>query len=133
MRARIDRHTGLPLTGWMHCLQSIGTIVSTALGSLVMARDFGSGVPGLVDKPGSNRVLIDFYMACATALKKEEPCFRLTALRLVKMDGTGRATMGLEGDYFPNGLDGDFRARQAISGGVDVSASLLSRLAGRPN
>ncbi|MBL6431670.1 MAG: hypothetical protein HPM95_13055 [Alphaproteobacteria bacterium] len=33
------------MTGWDHCVQSIGKVITTRVGTRVMRRDFGSRVP----------------------------------------------------------------------------------------
>ena len=129
MRSGVNRHTGQILTGWAHCLQSIQVTVTTLTGSLVMARDFGSAIPGLVDAPGSNRVLTDFYMAAATALKKEEPGFRLTGIAFQQVAGSGDLTLGISGDYFPNGINGDFRSPQPVTARVTLPGAALAGVA----
>ena len=133
MRSGIDRITGQRLTGWAHCRQSIATILSTRIGSLVMARDFGSSLPGLVDRPGNALTVAAFYMGVVTALKKEEPGFAPTKVNLQSMDGKGRATLQIEGTFYPDALVNDFTATIPISEVVEVTPELLATLKARGN
>lgn len=108
MRTGTDRKTGAVLTGWAHCLQSIEVILSTAIGSVVMLRDFGSDAPSMQDRPASAVEIARLYMAAAEALRKWEPGFRLTQIRAVRLDNAGAADFELSGIYYPNGHLGDF-------------------------
>ena len=68
-------------------------------------------------------------MAAATALKKEEPGFRLTGIALQQLDGHGLVTLGISGDYFPNGVNGDFRSPQPVTARVTLPGAALAGVA----
>ena len=123
MRVGVDAISGAVLTGWDHCAQSIATILSTRLGSLLMARDFGSDVPGLIDQPGTPRVIAGIVGAVADALRRDEPGFRLRSARVLAMGPDGVAQLSVEGLFYPNGHLGDFSTPQP------VQASIAARLA----
>jgi phage baseplate assembly protein W len=108
MRTGVDRETGEILQGWDECRQSIGVIVTTARGSLVLNRDFGADAPGLQDRPQSRPSIMDHFMAIAEALRKWEPGFRLRRVSVVSLGPDGRAAFAITGDFYPDGHRGDF-------------------------
>lgn len=130
MRTGVDRDTGELLGGWADVVQSIGVIVTTAIGALVLNRDFGSDVPGLQDRPQSPPAIVDHFMAIAEALRKWEPGFRLRKVSVVQLGPDGVAGFSLSGDYYPNGHRGDF---STVVSGQAVSLPLSGfALAARP-
>lgn len=92
----MDRYTGKPLSGRSHLAQSVGDILSTAIGLRTMLRDYGAAVMELVDQPGNGRGVQRIYAAVAIALERWEPRLRLTLVSL-SMDDQGRAVIDLEG------------------------------------
>ena len=108
MRSGVDRQTGVSLEGWPHCVQSIQVILTTAVGALLMARDFGSDVPLLVDRPMSGPSIMRVWMAAAEALRREEPGFRLRRIGVDRASPDGELALKIAGDFYPNALDGDF-------------------------
>lgn len=120
MRVGLDRNTGAVLTGWDECAQSIAVISETAIGSLVLNRDFGSDVPGQVDKPGNMRQIAVYFTAIARALRKWEPGFRLTKVTLVGLT-PGLASFDIAGVFYPNGHLGDYSNPQGEQ--VSVAAA----------
>lgn len=120
-RIGIDRVTGQVLTGWAHCAQSIGIILTTAIGSLIMARDFGSNVPSLIDAPGSARVVLALMSATAQALAKDEPGFKLKKVQILSLDGSGLAEFVLAGVFYPNGHLGDYSVSSDVKASVPAN------------
>lgn len=120
MRTGLDRRTGEVLTGWDECAQSIGVVVTTAIGSVTLARDFGSNGPPLLDRPMNRRSIFDHIMAIAEALRREEPGFRLTKVDVTPAGADGQIVFEQRGDFYPNGHLGDFsvveRGRSAVVG-----------------
>lgn len=100
--------SGAVITGWAHVQQSIGKILTTAIGTRVMRREFGSELMGLIDAPMTDRVVLAFYVSIANAIAKWEPRYRLTAVSVTKAEATGVLSIQLTGDYFPRGHLGDF-------------------------
>ncbi len=123
MRTGIDRATGRVLTGWDHCAQSICDIVTTAIGSRVIARDYGSHVPALQDRPMNEATVTRHFSAIAEALQKWEPGFRLDKVSVVTLAAGGVAAFAMSGTYYPNGYLGDYSVSIA---GVNVLAALPS-------
>jgi uncharacterized protein len=78
-----------------HLVQSIGDILTTPKGSRVMRRDYGSGLPDLVDQPLNPRTCLRIYAATAMALLRWEPRARLRRVQLTG-GADGRATLVLD-------------------------------------
>lgn len=104
----IDAITGKTLAGWEHVVQSIRVILTTAIGTRVMRREFGSELLSLVDAPMNDRVILAIYVATANAIMRWEPRFRLTDVGLVKAEPNGSLSLSLVGKYYPRGHLGDF-------------------------
>jgi uncharacterized protein len=121
MRAGIDRETGRLLTGWDHCAQSIGVVLTTRIGSRVMRRAFGASVKDLQDRNPDPRTMLAVFSAIATALRQWEPGFRLTKIVPEQVGADGVAVLAIAGTYYPNGHLGD------ISRGEPREARFSSR------
>jgi phage baseplate assembly protein W len=63
-----------------------------------MKREYGSGLPALVDNPMTPRLAMEIYTATAEALDRWEPRIRLTRVNITKAE-VGRVTISLEGMY----------------------------------
>jgi Phage baseplate assembly protein W len=115
--AGMCRHTGRLLTGWDEIKQSILMILTTAVGSRILRRAFGSGVPDILDKPMNEMTMVDVYVAVVEALEPHvindrqygEPRFVLTAISSYG-DESGLISFSLSGIEFPRGHLGDFSA-----------------------
>lgn len=106
--AGINAETGRPLGGWDHVVQSIRVILTTAIGTRVMRREFGSELMSLIDAPMEERVILAVYVATANALARWEPRFQLNGVSVLETSGTGLLRLALTGRYFPRGHLGDF-------------------------
>lgn len=124
MRVGLDRKTGAVLTGWDECSQSIGCIAETAIGSLVLNRDFGSKCPELVDRPGNRQQIGAYFTAIARALRKWEPGFRLSKVTLVSLV-PGRALFDIAGVFYPNGHLGDYSNPQGKTVSVAAAGMIM--------
>jgi len=80
----MDRHTGKPLSGDGHLIQSVAHIITTPLGTCPMRRDYGSLVPELLDKPTHAASALLLASATAMAVARWEP--RVT-VRKVEITG----------------------------------------------
>ena len=69
--------TGAKLAGIDHLRQSIRDILTTRIGTRVMRRDYGSDLPGLVDRPMSPGLRVEIFAATARALRRWEPRVRV--------------------------------------------------------
>lgn len=126
MRTGLDRNTGDVLTDWDECAQSIGVIVTTAIGTVTLARDFGSNGPALQDRPMNEATIFDHVMAIAEALRREEPGFRLKKVNILQGGADGTISFEQTGDYYPNGHLGDYSIvetnRSAVAGPFALTA-----------
>jgi phage baseplate assembly protein W len=131
--ATIDHNTGKPLEGIDDVWQSIAIILATPLAALVMARDFGSKMPRLVDRAVSQVTLIEFYQAvpqainriCTETLMAEEPRFRVKNMQLSDMTADGHATFDITGLYYPRGHLGDYSIVEDARGRVVMNTNLV--------
>jgi hypothetical protein len=127
--ATINRFTGATIEGIDDVWQSIGTILSTAVASLVMARDLGSVMPRLVDRAVSQITVIEFYAAVPEAINRinpetlmaEEPRFRIVQMTIGDMTSEGHLTLDVEGIYYPRGHLGDYSEARDARGSVVIS------------
>jgi phage baseplate assembly protein W len=101
--AGTDRVTGVPLLDWQHVRQSIGVILTTAIGTRAMRRDFGSEVPDLIGRPMTTLTILQLYAASYLALLRWEPRFALNGIQIVEASASGRIGLRLSGTYNPTG------------------------------
>jgi phage baseplate assembly protein W len=101
----INAHTGKSLAGLDHLRQSIADILSTPLNTRVMRRDYGSRLPELIDQPITPRLAVELYAATAEALRRWEPRFKLTRVRLSDARA-GWVELTLEGEVRLQGFEG---------------------------
>jgi len=69
----ISRETGKPITLAEHIEQSVMDIITTRIGSRVMLRDYGTLLPEMVDKPGSDHTMMILMASTTMALLSYEP------------------------------------------------------------
>ena len=108
MRAGIDRETGRLLTGWEHCAQSIGVVLTTRIGWRLMRRSFGSRLRDLQDRNPDQPTLLAAFVTIAEALRRWEPGFRLERIVPERIGADGVTVVTLVGTYFPRGHLGDY-------------------------
>ena len=124
MTAGIDRHTGRPLAGWAHVQQSLGVILTTGIGSRVLARLFGSGVPGLLGQSLTPSTLLKFWTAIVIAVELWEPRFRVRSITYPGATNSaargrqGKLGIRMIGDYRPRALEGDLTVEASTSASV---------------
>ena len=80
----MDRQTGRVLSGDAHLAQSIEDILTTPKGTLVMRRDYGSDLPGLIDQPLNGETTIDAIQAIAEALDTWEPRISIDRIQITE-------------------------------------------------
>ena len=94
----MDATTGKPLSGIAHLAQSIARILSTPLGSVPMARDFGSLLFDLIDRPINASLTMLLHAATATALRRWEPRIALTRVVMDASEAaSGKLTIAIQG------------------------------------
>lgn len=94
----MDRHTGLPISGIDHLMQSIEDILTTPLGSRLMRPEYGSTIRRFVDLPVSEGWKSAVQAEAARALKRWEPRLDLTRVQVLSVLN-GRITFRLSGTY----------------------------------
>lgn len=113
-----DATTGAVISGWDHVLQSMRTLFTTARESRVMRRGVGSDVPRMVDQPMTPVNVIDFYSACARALRDYEPRFRVSKMSVESVSSDGQLVIGIQGVFYPRGHLGDFSVSEPKTASV---------------
>lgn len=130
MRAGMDAASGRLLTGWDHCVQSIGIVLTTRIGARIMRRAFGSAALELQDRNATPLRIMEIYVAIAAALKRWEPGFRLRSVRLVRGGADGAFAFEIAGVFFPLGHLGDYATREdrrATIGLADTGSGIALR------
>ena len=94
----MDRHTGQPISGLDHLLQSIEDILTTPLGSRLMRPEYGSTIRRIVDLPVAEGWKSAVQAEAARALKRWEPRLELTRVQVVSVL-SGRITFRLSGTF----------------------------------
>ena len=94
----MDRHTGLPISGIDHLMQSIEDILTTPLGSRLMRPEYGSSIRHFVDLPVSEGWKSAVQAEAARALNRWEPRLDLTRVQVLSVLN-GRITFRLSGTY----------------------------------
>ncbi len=94
----MDRHTGLPISGIDHLMQSIEDILTTPLGSRLMRPEYGSTIRRFVDLPVSEGWKSAVQAEAARALNRWEPRLDLTRVQVLSVLN-GRITFRLSGTY----------------------------------
>lgn len=114
----IDRATGLPLRDLDHVEQSVALLFTTRLGSIVMRRGLGSGLPELLGKRIVPELIGTYRALLALVINTYEP-----RLKVVRIDGAGNSAGAVRlGElsfrvlvyYRPRGHRGDF----TVEGGL---------------
>lgn len=111
--AGINRYTGQLLDGFPHVLQSIVVIFTTAIGSRVMRRKFGSTVPALFGENLTPNTIGAYVLAICVALDAWEPRFQVIRVDILQADNlpdqlrSGRFAFAIRGRYYPRGQFGD--------------------------
>ncbi|MEC9247317.1 MAG: baseplate assembly protein [Pseudomonadota bacterium] len=126
MRTGTDAETGMLLTGWDHCVQSIRKCLTTRIASRVIRRHLGCLVPELQDQNADPRTIFKVYVAIAEALADPdggEPGFGLRTIELVEAGRSGRFVFLLDGIFFPRGHLGDFSIREDRQARLDIKGA----------
>ena len=96
-------------------MQSLQDIWTTPIKSRVIQRDYGSGVPDLIDRPGNYDVLLELVMAIGD-VEDWEPRFRLTRAAMTRAGPDGVFEFEIWGYYFPNGHKDDYSVVELVHG-----------------
>ncbi|PZR37184.1 GPW/gp25 family protein [Caulobacter segnis] len=93
----IDRDTGQPISGPAYLRQRIANVLTTAIGSSVMRRDYGSEIPAMIDMVVNPANVLLLYGAIAGALQRWVGDFKLTRVELLRGQQPGQFVLALEG------------------------------------
>ena len=75
----VDRRTGVVISGLDHVRQSVEVIFTTAIGSRVLRRTFGSRIPGLLMRENlTPEAMARFFFALTVAIDLWEPRLQVT-------------------------------------------------------
>jgi phage baseplate assembly protein W len=103
----MHKDTGKPLSGLEHLRQRVENILRTAPATLVILREYGSELFGLIDAPTSAAVRARFVAATAGALDRWEPELKTTRVLFDLSNSEqvrgGHVSISLEGYYMPTG------------------------------
>jgi phage baseplate assembly protein W len=116
MRVGVDGRTGQVLTGWAHCAQCLGNILSTLIGQTGMLRQYGSPALDLQDRNGTPLNIMRIYVGVAAAIRSWEPGFRLRTVQIVRAGPDGVFALLLSGIFYPNGHLGDYSISEERDG-----------------
>lgn len=108
--AGVDRHTGKPVSGWAHVVLCLECIFTTAFGSRVLRRWFGSLVPKVLGENIDPSTMLQFFTALYAALAFE-PRFTVSNIQVLSTADelrAGKLRLYLVGVYRPRALLGDF-------------------------
>lgn len=96
--AGMNRHTGAMLDGRAHIEQSVADILSTAIGSHVGLRDYGSLLPDRIDHPFAAAGILSIYAATAVAIGRWEKRLRLRRMQISVGDRPSSAVLTIDAD-----------------------------------
>ncbi|MBN9033743.1 MAG: GPW/gp25 family protein [Rhizobiales bacterium] len=127
--ADFDRRTGKIIDNLASTYQSVEIILSTRLSSLVMLREFGSGVWELLGRAMTPSLFAAWQQLIATAIELWEP--RLAVRRIILTGSVeeiraGRAGLSIEADYRPRGHLGDFTVERVIGFALTPGQGLMA-------
>ncbi len=111
----VDRRTGAIVRDRADIRQSVEDILTTRIGSRLLARDYGSDVPSRVDAPMNDRNRLALFADIHDALQPRqgmygilgEPRFALRRIVVTDASVAGRIVLLLLGVEYPNGHKGD--------------------------
>lgn len=79
----MDSTTGRAIALPAHLRQSIADILTTAIGTRVMRRDYGSLVPALIDQPHNRALVARIATAATAAIRRWEPRVSVSRVQLL--------------------------------------------------
>lgn len=94
----LDAASGRAISGEAHLHQSVRDVLTTPIGSRVLARDYGSQLPALLDAPASPSLFAEIRAAVAGALTRWEPRLKLSRVR-VHRASAGQIEIELDGRF----------------------------------
>jgi phage baseplate assembly protein W len=126
----MNRHTGKPLGGWEHVVQSVADILTTPPMTRVWRREYGGTATYLVDKPALTETLLSFTLSLGDAINKWEPRYRLRRCWFEEAGNDGVFIINIDGTYYPRGHLGDFET--GVRRGLELPLPTGFYISGRP-
>jgi len=105
----MDRHTGQPISGIQHLLQSLQVILSTPLGSRRERPEFGSKLRSYVDLPVNEGWKSAVQAEAARVIERWEPRVKLKSVRVLSVLG-GKINFTIAGEYEGDSFTGEVSA-----------------------
>lgn len=130
-RRGIDRHTGRPLVGRPHLLQSLAVIWTTRVNTMPMLLEFGSNLRGNLAKDMTPALALSIYNDLIASAHRWEPEYRVLRLQLVQLGESGLLALRHAGLYYPEGRYGNYRDVETVdvSDPLRLAAPRLARAA----
>ena len=97
----MDRVTGQAISGLDACLQRIGMLLGTPVGTRVVVRPYGYSMASAVDQPMNNFTIQNIFAAVSQAIATWEPDFTLSKVSVVNATSQGVFSIQIEGIYTP--------------------------------
>lgn len=116
----IDRETGGTVTGWAHVEQCLGDIFATGFGERVIREWYGSAVPKFFGENLTERTIVKFFAAMASAISQWEPRYSVKKITPQRVDRDGYFVATIDGEYRPLALIGNYTpsgARRVVVSG----------------
>lgn len=103
---------GQAITSLDHINQSLRDILLTRKGTRVLRRDYGSGLPDLIDNPITPDLVLDLTFEIADAIDRLEPRLGLKQVVVEPNPEAGELAVELYVFLYPRGHLGDFSGAQ---------------------
>jgi phage baseplate assembly protein W len=92
----LDAKTGHRISGEAHLLASVRDVLTTPIGSRVLAREYGSMLPDLLDAPAGPSLFAEIRAAVGDALTRWEPRLKLSRVQVIASEA-GQLDVTLDG------------------------------------
>lgn len=98
----LNRTTGKQMSETPHIKQSIVDIVTTLIGTRVMRRFYGTIIPGVIDKPMNEILIMQMQSSIFMALDQYEHRIKIASVYITEPTLEGTFTLNIEGSMKQN-------------------------------